>query len=373
MSLRSVACLCGLWALGLAGCGDDDDLRLVSPMPAPIVFSTEGNRLNAYDPTDGFRKQTVVPSHADDPAAGRDINGQICFAPDDSGRFVAGEDTGQHANPQGFGVFQLHGRRVGDLSATQVGKLVPTYQDSLEIADNYGCAFLPDGRLLTTDIGRSASGPATGQLVVWFPPLDVPTPRYCKIDIEIGTAGGIWIDRTQRVYVASARVTPGIYRYTGPFPTANDAAGGCGRTDGTGAPLADTLRKETFIAADDRIRTPNAVVQTPGGTFYVSSVLNGVIAEYDATGHFLRSVLRPPSGTKPPYPTGTPMGLGLTADGTLYYADLGLVVNLADIGPGRELGTVRRIRFESGTPQPPDLLDQRLNFPDGIGIYAPAR
>jgi len=354
-------------ALLLASCGDDDGRAPTTA--APIVFSAEANRLNAYDPADGFRKQTVIPSHADDPLNGLDINAQICFARDGSRRFIAGEDTGQPTPPQGWGYFQLHGSAVGMLSATRLSRLVPTYQNSLNNAENYGCGFLSDGRLLTTDVGDQASGPASGQLIIWFLPLDARSPRYCKLDVEIGTAGGIYIDAQDRAYVASARVQPGIFRYSGPFPTSDTAAGGCGQHDTTGAPLADAVQKETFIIGSANIPTPSGIVQSPQGTFYVSSVLNGVIAEFDASGRVLRRVLMHPPGETAPYSSGTPFGIGIDAAGTLYYADIGLQIDLgSDIGPGPNLGTVRRIRFVDGEPQAPELMDQGLNFPDGIGV-----
>jgi hypothetical protein len=52
----------------------------------------------------------------------------------------------------------------------------------------------------------------------------------------------------------------------------------------------------------------------------------------------------------------------------LYYADLGLVNNNGNIGPGRNTGTVRRIRFVNGQPQPPETIDSMLRFPDGVGV-----
>jgi len=333
----------------------------------PIVFNGEQNRLNAYSLSrdSGYRKRTVIPSAADDPN-GRDINGQICFAPDGSGRFIAGEDTGQPNPPQGWGWFQLAGRGIEDLTARQIGKLTPTYQTSLDNAENYGCGFLSDGRLLTTDVGNQAAGPANGQLIVWFPPFEGPeNPRYCKLDIAIGTAQGIYVDEQDNVYVASARGAPGIYVYRSPFPTSDTAGGGCGRIDPTGAPLADEVRKERFVA-DPNVPTPNAIARSPRGTFYVSSVLNGVIAEFDAEGRFLRRILKPVPGEELPFPsTGTPLGLGIDSNGTVYYADIGLTKALS---PGRNLGRVRRIRFRNGDPLPPDTIDSGLNFPDGIGI-----
>lgn len=340
---------------------------------AGIVFNGEANRLNAYDPADGFTKQTVIERRASDPN-GLDINGQVCFRRGEGGalHFIAGEDTGQNMGiRQGWGWFLLEGSEVGDFHATQLGKLAPTYQTSDDNAENYGCGFLSDGRLLLSDVGNQAAGPLNGQLTIWFPPFDVENPPYCKIDIAIGTAGQIAVDGEDRVYVGSSRGDPGVFVYEGDFPTSNDAAGGCGRVDSTGAPLVDEGRvtKAKFIS-DPNIATANGVVLIPGGGFYVSSVLTGVIAEFDAGGRFVRRILEPPAGgpTLPPFSTGTPLGLGLASDGTLYYADLGLEVTETNIGPGRNLGTVRRIRFVDGAPQAPETMDTGLNFPDGIGV-----
>ncbi len=355
-----------LLAASLAACSNDSS----ATQSTVTVFSGELNRLNAYAPYDGDVKQTVIESSRFDPN-GLDINAQICFHPDGSRRFIAGEDTGQPDPPQGWGFFQLAGDAVGHLSAERIGKLTPTYQGSLDNAENYGCGFLSDGRLVTTDVGDQASGPGDGQLIVWFPPFDSFEVSYCKVDVAIGTAGGIWVDAEDRVHLASARVDPGVYRYDPPFPTSNDAAGGCGRRDATGAPLADVVSKKKIIAADAHVFTPNAVVGTPDGGFYVSSVINGVIAEYDAEGRFVRRILEPPAGERlgtKPFSTGTPLGLGIDSRGTVYYADIGLVIDGSDIGPGPATGTVRKIRFEGGEPLAPETMDTGLGFPDGIGV-----
>jgi hypothetical protein len=339
-----------------------------------IVFNGEGCRLNAYDADTGAR-QTVIPSS--NVPGGLDINAQICFFPDGSRRFIAGEDTGQPNPPQGWGIFQLEGSEVGGLSAQQIGKVVPTYQGSLSNAENYGCGFLSTGELVTGDVGDQASGPTNGQLILWFPPFDRPPAEqhYCKLDVGIGTAGGIWVDREDRIYIASARgPDAGILRFSPPYPTSDDAAGSCGRVDSTGAPLADNVTREVFIR-DENVPTASGIVGTPRGTFYVSSVFNGVIAEYDANGALIDVILRPdptPTGF-PPYTTGTPFGIALASDGTIYYADIGIVVDLNSnpprIGPGNRNGSVRRIRFENGEPVlPPEIVDTELAYPDGLGI-----
>jgi hypothetical protein len=342
----------------------------------PIVFSGEGNNLNAYDSAPPFRKQRVITTRADDPK-GLDINAQICFFPGtkrgDTKWFIAGEDTGQPNPPQGWGIFQLKGKRIGHLQAKKIGKLTPTYQGSADNAENYGCGFLRDGRVLTTDVGNQASGNGDGQLMVWFPPFNRTKVRYCKLDIGLATAGGILV-KHDRVYVASARPpTAGVWRYTGPFPTSNTAAGGCGQQDATGAPLATSVHKELFIAPGGALASPNAIAPSPRG-FYISSVINGVIAEYGRDAQYVRTVLQPAAGDTlgaQPYETGTPLGIGVDRNGDLFYADIGIVISADGVGPGDNTGTIRRIHFVDGEPRAPQTMDRKLAFPDGIGVFQP--
>ena len=386
--LRGTLCAAGAAAyLLVAGRAIAQPIVRIPPVasgPSVIVFNGENNRLGAYDAS-GFRKQ-IFPNNSDAPGIGRDSNGEICFTRDAQGiHFILGEDTNQGASHEtaGWGYFTLTGTQVGSFQYQEIGKLTPTYQPTPDGAENYGCGFLSDGRLLTTDVGNQATGDGNGQLIIWFPPFTtgaeytatgvIPTnpAHYCKLDITIGTAGGIYVDSQDRIYVASARVAPAIYRYTGPFPTSDDAAGGCGQIDNTGAPLADSINREVFIATDQNVTTPNAIVSSGHNTFYVSSVFNGVIAEYDANGNFIRRVLEPPPGEtlgSEPFSTGTPLGLGVDSRGTLYYADIGIVISDGGVGPGNDTGTVRRIRFEAGQPLPPETMDTGLGFPDGIGI-----
>ena len=131
-----------------------------------LLYSTEGNRLRRID-VDSIgtaRPDTdvLVPSHADDPVAGRDINGEICEVPGGSGRFLAGEDTGQTAVPPGWGLF--------DAAGTQVGKLAATY--NTDGAEPHGCEFADDGTLFTSEVGFQGFGTSNGQLILWFPPFD---------------------------------------------------------------------------------------------------------------------------------------------------------------------------------------------------------
>jgi hypothetical protein len=367
-------------AATIAACSGDDGGGASQPVtdttaeepPGVIVLSTEGNNLNAYENEDPFRKQTVIRTAADDPD-GLDINGQVCLLPDGSGRFVAGEDTGQPERPPGWGIFELEGDAVGELEASQVGRLVPTYQT--DGPENYGCGVLSDGRIVTTDIGNQVTGPPTGQLIVWFPPFDRDEVPHCKLDVALPTPGGIHVV-DDVVYLTAARGPgPGIYRYEGPFPTGPDAAGGCGGVDGGGAPAADEVHQELFIPADEHVATPNAVIGTPNGGFYVSSAFTGVLAEYDRSGRFARSLVTPPPGEQlgaQPYSTGAPFGMGVDpTTGALYWADIAIGIG-EDIGPVDGAGTVRRITFDAaGNPEPVEVVDDGLDFPDGIGIYVP--
>jgi hypothetical protein len=341
----------------------------------PIVFGAEGNNLWAYSTGEPSETQKVISTVADDPD-GLDINAQICFFPDGSGRFIAGEDTGQPNPPAGWGIFQLSGTAVGDLEAEEIGKLTPTYQDGAD-PENYGCGVLSDGRMVTTDLGGQQPGdPGNGQLIVWFGDPEGTDQTYCKVDVDIATAQSVWVLPDDSLYVVSARPpTSGVWHYTD-LPTSADADGGCGSTDATGAPLADEVHKEQVLAPGEHdILSPAGIAPSPDGGWFLSSVITGIINEYDADWRFVRTILAPrPNeaiGADTTLSTGTPLGIGVTPDGTIWYADIGIVNDPENgFGPGLGTGSVRRISSEPG-PQEPETLQDGLAFPDGIGVYVP--
>jgi dienelactone hydrolase len=356
---------------------DSGTTTTIAPQSEPqtVVFSGQGNDLAAYLAEPPFTKQVVI-THFDEVESpdGLDINAQICFDPQNPRRFVAGEDTHQPDPLQGWGIFELSGDRVGEFSAKQIGKLTPTYQGASDNAENYGCGFLDDGRIVTTDVGNQAAGPPNGQLIVWYPPFDSFDVAYCKVDVGLGTGQQITMT-PETIYVAQSRGPegggPGIYSYpVAEFPETPDD---CDQTDSTGAPY-HPIEASVFVAPNDdnEIATPNAMVAAPNGNWYVSSVINGLIAEIGPDGEFVRNVLRAPEGEAlgpVPYSTGTPLGMGVGPDGSLYYADIGIVVD-DGIGPGRGTGKVRRITFnDDGSVNPPEIMDEGLAFPDGIGIF----
>ncbi len=351
-----------------------------------VLFSPEGNNLWAYDTTPPFKAQkvnTANHSFGDAPSdpKGWDINGQMCaFSKDGKRYLITGEDTHQPNPPAGWGIFEVSGARIGDFAIKRVARLVPTYQPTPDNPDNYGCGVLSDGRIVTSDIGNEANGAANGQLTMWFPPYDSTKVAYCKLDLHLATGQGIYVDEKDDLYLNSPRPSPdpdatagGVFRYTGPYPTGADAAHGCGKTDNLGSPLADKITKTRVLSSGDHgLLAPAGITRAPNGHFFVPSVITGNINEYDGNWKFVQTVLQPPAGETlgaQPFSTGTPLGVTAGPDGTLYYADIGIVTGgTHGFGPGRNTGSVRRITFVKGKPQPPETIAKGLQFPDGVGV-----
>ena len=304
------------------------------------------------------------------PRGGGNVNGQICVIPDGTNRFVMSEDAEQPRYQAGYAVFDPNG--------PMIGKLVPTYLASF--ADPTGCAVTADGLLLTLVAGDEGLGTSNGELYLWFPPYDqFPGPEpypnneistnFCVLAEDIGTATNIQIDEVGRLLVTSPP-SGVVYRFTGPLPTAPNAAGGCGRFDSTGAPLVDAgrLTRQNFIH-DGHIATPSGLARGPSGDWFVGDVLFGRIGEFDANGHFVRLVVDPGTFSGLPTTYGNPQGIALDSKGTLYYADLDLVGdNIFDPDTGPD-GKIWRVRFDDqGVPQTPEVVRAGLGFPDGVSV-----
>jgi hypothetical protein len=391
-----------LASLVAAGCSSDDDgsetagpSTTVRGPDEPILFSPEGNNLNAFEtapPFDVQRVNTANHSFNDAPSDpdGWDINGQVCvFDHQGTTYLIAGEDTDQPEVPPGWGVFVLTGSTVGELELDRVSRLVPTFQATEDGPDTYGCGVLSDGRVLTTDIGNTALGEANGQLSLFFPPFDPDPTRsdetlpFCKIDEKLATGQAIAVTPDDRAYLNSPRPSDdpaatagGVFEYPGPFPTAPDAEGGCGETDAVGSPAAPPPTKQRVLAAGEHdLASPSGLAHAPNGHWFVASVINGVINEYDETWQYVQTVLRPPAGEElgeTSFTTGTPLGLAVGPDGTLFYADIGIVARPGRTpGPGVRTGSIQGITFAEGRPSPPEALAENLQFPDGLGLWLP--
>ncbi len=347
---------------------------------ADWLYVTEGNNVRRIDlatADDPAPRVEIFVEHAPREQSGggrsdhsrpmrRDVNGMVCALPDGSGGFVAAEDTGQPSPLPGWGVFDARGRATGKLAASAF----------VEQAEPYGCGFDAHGLLFTTELGNVGFGRPRGQLLMWYPPYahfpgppgaypdtDATSANFCKLAVDIGNAMGLAIDGEGRVYVASAG-RAAIYRFSPPFPTGPHAAGGCGRRDESGAPLADRVQREVFFRG---LYTFSGLAFARNGHLYAGSVFTGEILEIAPDGTLVRKVLEP-DGLWPPFATGNPMGLALGRDGTLYYADIDLAWDGLDLGPGSN-GKLRRIRFDDrGAPHPPEVLIEGLRFPDGLGL-----
>jgi cysteine-rich repeat protein len=341
-----------------------------------LLYNTEGNRLRRYDiDTIGgsLVEDILVENHSDDPVNGRDSNGTICALPDGSGRYVLGEDTGQTAIPAGWGIFSAAG--------VQEGKLSPTFQVSGDNAEPHGCVFDEQARLFTTDVGSQAIGSSTGQLTLWFPPYDVfpgapgtypngesSVGNYCKIAVDIGTAGQTVIDDQGRIYVTSSGGLS-VLRFSPPFPTGPDAAGGCGALDPQGSPMADTVHPREVFLPPNGLSTYSAMAFAPNGNLYIGTNLTGTINEYTQGGTLVRKILDPGPFVSLPIATGNPQGMTVGPDGTIYYADLDLQGTLPNVGPGPN-GKVWRITFDgANNPNPPEIVRQNLMYPDGVALF----
>jgi hypothetical protein len=367
-----------------------------------FVLSPEGNNLWAYDATTGAAQVVNVAQNGTAPAgmpaplnpAKRDINGQICVSPDGS-HIITGEDTvigGSSHDPRiaGWGYFAIQGAQIGQLRIDQQGKLAPESAGGPGYTgdpDNFGCGFLDDNRLVTSAIGNTLPGEdANGQLFLWFGPFDqgfrtetvgstgffVGEVPHCQIDDTLATAGGIAVDSNGDVYVATNRPDDdfnagSVWRYRGEWPS---SPAECNQ-----AYLTTHITREQIIPIvaaplDPRAVTPSAVAISPQDTLYVSSVFTGTVSEFSKDGLWMRDIF-PVSPVAPPTgPTGdTPFGLAFTADGSLWIADLGIVLN----APVSGQGSVIKVSFLNGIPLPlGERINEGITFPDGLGVYTPA-
>ena len=227
-------------------------------------------------------------------------------------QFIAGEDTNQGPPlDRRWGVFKLAApspSSPGNRSARSAH--LPAGAAGRRRAGNYGCGFLSDGRLLTTDVGSQAAGQEPDSCHL-LPAAHHPAIRVLQARHQHRHGEQIAVDDQDRVYVACRAPPSRARRASSATPVRSHvghAEGGCGRVDGTGAPLvSEGASPRSFIPSDGNVQTPRRGAHPRGG-FYVASVFNGVIAEYDADGEFVRRVLRrrgPASRRRPATPSAS--------------------------------------------------------------------
>ncbi len=362
-----------------------------TPGKSAVVFVSVGGNIDAYSTQAPYHRERVVA--AGTAPNGGQAHGQICFFPDGSRRFVVAETTpAVAATPTtpataaqaGWGVYQLTGNDVGTFKVARVGGFTSPSAPSTA-PSTYGCAFLSDGRLFTTDVGN-ASGAGTGQLIEWFGPFTPSSPgaaitlAHCTIATNLASPGGLAPDQDGSIDLASSRApTAGVWKYGGTFPTDGascEAAAAPAPGDG-GVMVTDVTASVLIPAGQNGLGAPSAVaLAADAKTLMVSSAPDGVIDQFDLSGQFSQTVLAPKSGEQlgtNPRADGTPFGIAVNADGNLFYADPGLVQVNGVVQPGPRVGSLRRISFTKGQPQPPETVNQTLAAPDGLGIFDPAQ
>jgi hypothetical protein len=359
------------------------------PEAQGVLFSATDGNIDAYLTLPPYTRQRVVATGTG--PAGTTPHGQICFTPDGSRRFVIAETRTPPgaAATAGWGLYQLTGDDIGTFRVRRVAGWDSPGAPSTDAPTTYGCAFLPDGRLFTTDIGNQRSGPSTGRLVEWFPPFDTATPGQCVLATDLATPLGLAADPAGALYLASARApTAGIWRYRGTFPadpaacvtatpeppdqTTTTIPQGPAAPPGTVPAGSPSVTVKLLIAGGaSGLNAPTAVAVAPSGqAIVVSSAPDGLIVAFDLEGIDPTPLLTPVEPRSPA--TRSPFGLTIAPDGSVLYADTGLVATTAGvIAPGDSSGSLDSIATTGNRAQPPLTVDNGLDAPDGVGLYLP--
>jgi len=373
-------------------------LIAVSPAGAfEVVLSTQGEYMDGYlvngkafpprvivnDPDPHPPDSLTVPPYI----GGRHLNGKVCFFPSRVRRhhrqYVVADDEYREAcldpNPpqarcavtdpksrfyvgkslDGWAVFDPNGRWTRQHINVEGQPAVDQNDDPQGAKDPQGCAFLPDGRLIATDVG-SENGVNDGALMIFFPGgPHGGYDSYCFLDKALADPGMPALDAAGDVYVPEPqglRVT----KFSAPFPS---STADCANPERL---VTTPPRKSTWLASGvGGLTIPGSITRVRGSDhFYVAGVLGPpIINEYDANGAFVRNIV--PAGVPK-----NPLGMDVGRDGTLYYAEL----NLDPMTFNPRCGSVSMVQFdEAGQPKPPVTLGMHLQFPDGITVVESSR
>jgi len=356
-----------------------------------VVLNAQGEYLDAYliDGTEPPRRVVFIdpdPPEPDNPKGkparvGRHVNGKVCFFPKGfgpKGGFVIADDTYREAcldrrtqpqarcsvtkrgnrnyvgkDPDGWGVFKKNGKWAKRVIHVDVeGEFSDDNQPQGTI-DPQGCLFDEQGNLFATDVGHGDFGSPDGAFLVFFPGKKKKSyDSYCFLDKALGAPGMPVRDDAGNIYIpepSALRVT----KFSPPFPS---SVADC---DNPERLVTTPPTKEVFIASSGNLAIPAGIARVPmSDHFYLGSVIAPTIAEFDANGAFVRTIV--PQGVPK-----NPLGIDVGADGTVYYAEL----NLDPVGMFPRCGSVSRARFdETGAPLAPEQLGRYLRFPDGVTV-----
>jgi hypothetical protein len=368
-------------------------LVTVGPAKAyEVVLSTQGEYMDGYlvngkafpprvivnDPDPHPPDSLTTPPYI----GGRHLNGKVCFFPSKVRRhrreYIVADDEYREAcldpdPPQarcsvtkprspfyvgksldGWAVFGPNGRWTRQHINVQGEPAVDQNNDPQGAKDPQGCAFLPDGRLIVTDVGSEIVGKNDGALIVFFPgtPHDDYT-SYCFLDKKLADPGMPVLDDAGNIYVPEpqgARVT----KFTPPYPS---SPADCANSD---LLVTTPPGKSTWLAGAGGLNFPVSMARVRNSDhFYVAgAIFPPIINEYDANGAFVRNIV-------PANVPKNPLGMDVGRDGTLYYAEL----NLDPTTFNPRCGSVSMVQFDAaGNPGAPVTLGMHLRFPDGITV-----
>ena len=374
---------------------------LVGTSPArayEVVLSNQGEYMDGYlvngkalpprvivnDPDPHPPDGLTVPPYI----GGRHLNGKVCFFPPHLRKhrreYIVADDEYREAcldphPPQarcsvtdpkspfyvgvsldGWTVFAPNGKWTRQHINVQGQPAVDQNNDPQGAKDPQGCAFLPDGRLIATDVGSEIIGVNDGALMIFFPGgPHGGYASYCFLDKALADPGMPVLDDAGSVYVPEpqgSRVT----KFSPPFPS---SAADCANPEQL---VTTAPQKSTWLASGvGGLNVPAGITRVRGNDhFYVGGVLGpAIINEYDANGAFVRNIV-------PANVPKNPLGMDVGKDGTLYYAEL----NLDPMTLDPRCGSVSMVQFDgAGNPQPPVTLGTHLNFPDGITVVESSR
>ena len=358
-----------------------------------VVLSTQGEYMDGYLVNGkAFPPRVIVndpdphpPDSLTGPPyiGGRHLNGKVCFFPSrvrkHRHQYIVADDEYREAcldpNPpqarcsvtkpkspfyvgtslDGWAVFTPNGRWTRQHINVQGQPAVDQNNDPQGAKDPEGCAFLPDGRLLATDVGSEIIGVNDGALMVFFP----KGPHggygsYCYLDKGLADPGMPVLDDAGNAYVPEPQAFK-VTKFSPPYPS---SPADCANPEQL---VTSPPHKSTWLNSGvGGLTVPVSITRVRGNDhFYVAgAIFAPVINEYDANGTFVRNIV-------PANVPKNPLGMDVGRDGTLYYAEL----NLDPMTFNPRCGFVSMVQFDkSGNPQPPVTLGQHLQFPDGITV-----
>jgi hypothetical protein len=355
-----------------------------------VVLNAQGEYLDAYviDGTEPPRRVVFIdpdPPEPDNPKGkparvGRHVNGKVCFFPKGfgpKGGFVIADDTYREAcldrrsqpqarcsvtkrgnrnyvgkDPDGWGVFKKNGKWAKRVIHIDVEGEFSDDNQPQGTVDPQGCVFDEHGNLFATDVGHGDFGSPDGAFLVFFPGKKKRYDSYCFLDKALGAPGMPVRDDAGNIYIPEPSALK-VTKFSPPFPS---SAADCDNPEHL---VTTPPTKSVFLASSGNLAIPAGIARVPmSDHFYLGSVIAPTIAEFDANGAFVRTIV--PQGVPK-----NPLGIDVGADGTVYYAEL----NLDPVGMFPRCGSVSRVRFdESGAPLPPEQLGRYLRFPDGVTV-----